>query len=182
MDVLETALSRVREYPTLVALLQIVANMHKACTLECGAELTCLCVARDQTSEPIVRDKDAGDYLSLAEVLEAGLAEDCKLADSTRWCLIGVRLRENLCMVQEHEFDSTDGALMHADRNLHICVDRDIVDVLEAGWVFGKVPCHTLAIAVIVRGNHDDVLAKVGEANGKFINHNSKTAYCRPAA
>ena len=182
MDVLEAALSRVREYPTLVALLQIMANVHEASTLECGAELACLCVARDQTSEPIVRYKDAGDYLSLAEVLEAGLAEDCKLAYSTRWGLIGVRLRENLCMVQEHEFDSTDGALMHTDRNLHICVDGDVVDVLEASWVFGKVPCHTLAVAVIVRGNHDDILAEVGEADGKFINHNSKASDCRPAA
>ena len=82
MDVLKASVARLRVNSALVALLQIVADVHEAGALESRSELAGLRVTWDQACEPVVRDADRRDDLSLAEVFKASLAENRELANA----------------------------------------------------------------------------------------------------
>lgn len=83
MDVLEAAIGWLGIDSTFVALHQVVANVHKAGTLERRSKLTCLRVTGNQPREPVVRDAHTRNYLPLAKILKAGLAKDGELTDGT---------------------------------------------------------------------------------------------------
>ena len=65
-------------------------------------------------------------------------------------------------MVEEYEFDATNATFMDTNRNLDINIHCDVVNVLEAGWVFGKISSHTLTIPVVVGRNNNYFLAQLG--------------------
>ena len=75
---------------TFIQLLEIVANVQEACTLESVAKVTDLGIAGDETCEPIVGNADGWDDLSLAAVLETSLSEDGNLLDDVSWLSIWI--------------------------------------------------------------------------------------------
>ena len=102
MNILETAIPRLWEDSSFIALLQVVTDVHEAGSLEGGSELARLSVTWNQAREPVIGDAHAWNHLTLAHVLKAGFAEDCELADGIGGGEIRVWLRENLSIVQEH--------------------------------------------------------------------------------
>ncbi len=150
MNVLESTIPWVRKDSSLVALLQVVANVNKGCTFEGWPKLTCLGITWDQSCEPVIHHAHAWDDLALAKVLEAALAEDRELSDGITRFQIGVGLWEDLSMVQKDEFDTSDRSFVNTKSDFAVNLHADVVNVLEASWVFGQVPGYTLSVPVIV--------------------------------
>ena len=101
MDVLEASIARLREDSTLIALLQVVTNVHKGSAIKGGTELIRLGVAGDETSEPIIGHADGRNDLTFAEILEASFCKDSELTSRVSSCLIWVRRWENLGVMQK---------------------------------------------------------------------------------
>ena len=69
MDIFETTIGGSWVNSTLIALIQIMANVNKAGSFESWTKLTRLCIAWYQAGKPVVCNADAWDNLAFAEVL-----------------------------------------------------------------------------------------------------------------
>ena len=108
MNILEAPIAWLREDPALVALLEVMAYVHERSAVEGWTELVSLGVARDEASEPIIGHADGRNDLAFAQVLQARLRKDSKLASCVSSRLIWIRRWENLCMMQKGQLDSFD--------------------------------------------------------------------------
>ena len=151
MNELETTISGLREDSSFVALLQVVADVNEACSFESRTKHAGLCITWDETREPIISHTNCWNDCPLAQILEAGFRENGQLSSHVLSSLVRVRLRENLSMVQKGKFDSSYGAFMNANCDLYVSSHTDVVDVLEARWIFRQISGDSFAIPVVVR-------------------------------
>jgi hypothetical protein len=113
MQTLKSSICWIQMDSTFVKLLKVVANVQECSSLEGVSEVTDLGVGWDQAGEPIVGDTDCRDHLSLAAVLETGLAEYRNLLNLVCWLCFRIRAWEHISIVQEHYSYSARSTFVH---------------------------------------------------------------------
>lgn len=150
MKCTEITVSVVQVNSSLVSFVEIVADMDEGGALEGIAIMTYFSISSSEASEPIIGDSDARNALPRAAVLQTALAEHSELLDREGWLGIRVRRWEDVSVVQEYDFDAVDNALVNTQYSTTVDVDGDVVLVVDAGWVLGKIASLSLPVSFVV--------------------------------
>lgn len=150
--------------------------MQEAGTLESVSKVTDLGITGDKTCEPIVGDANGWDDLSLAAVLEASLTEDGNLLDDIGWLSIWIRRWEDISVVEEDDGNTLNFTFVDTESASTSDVDMNVIFVVDSSWVLSQVTGLTLSISLVVWGDDVDLLAKISETDGEFVNHDTKTS------
>lgn len=140
--------------------------------------MTDFSVGWHQSSEPIVGHTDGRNALPLAAVFKASLGEDSDLLNCEVWLHVWVWRREEISVVQEdllHAFDST---FVDSEGGSTCNVDGEVVNVFDSCWISGQIACLSLPVSLVVWGDDNNLLSKVGESDRELINHDTKTSDC----
>jgi hypothetical protein len=120
--------------------------------------------------------------LSLAAVLKTSLAKDCNLLDNISWLSIWIWRWEHITIVQEHLLYSFDSAFMNSKCESSTNINSEVINVPNPSWILSQIASLPLSVSLVVRGDDDDLLAKVSKTNGELIYHDAETADCGPSA
>lgn len=156
-------------------------DVEECCTFESAAECSDLRICGDECCKPVVSNADRGDKFSDTAEFKAGLAEDSELLDDVSTSTVGIWYWEYLCIVQEYDLNSMDFTFMNAKCVLAIQSDRNILFVLDTSRILCKIASLSLAIALVVRGYHPDLLSKKRKPVSQLVHHDTKATDCRPA-
>lgn len=159
-----------------------MANVDESRTFEGVSEGSDFGVTRNEPGEPVVCDADGGNLLPFAAVFKARFAENSHLADRRFRIQIGVRRGEELMVMQEHNSHTANSSFVDSYRELEVRDHLEIVNVFYSSGVLSQIACLTLSVSLVVRGNHNDFLALLGESDRKLIDHDTKTSDSGPAA
>lgn len=165
---------------SLISLLQIVANVQESRSSECVAEVTNLGICSNTSSEPIIRNTDCWYFLPFAAILEYGFAKYSDLVYSKIGLSIWVWHWVEIRIVQEDYLDTFDHTFMYTKCASTTNININVVNVVNS--ILLKVAGLAFSVPLIVRRNDDNFLSKIGETNGKLINHNTETSNSGPFA
>lgn len=134
MNLLNSSITMVWEYPAFISFLQIVTNMQESCSFESQAERI-FGIRGHKASEPIIGNTNWWNQLPLAAVLETSLAKDRQLSDDSSGSCINVWGWEDFALMQENLKDVPDCSFVDFDLVLLVCYHLNIINVLESMWV-----------------------------------------------
>jgi len=163
MEAFQASVFRIQVNPSLIGLLQVVANVNKLSSLEGVAELADFTVGCNESCEPVVCNTDGGDLLSLAAVFEAGLSKNSNLLD----CKVRLHIRvwrwEDVSAVKEDKIDSFDFAFVDAYGASSININMDVIDIVNA--IALDVAGLALSVSFVVGGDDVHLLAELRNTN-----------------
>lgn len=171
---------RIKMDSSLISLLQIVANVQESRSSECVTEVTNLGICSNTSCKPIICNTDCWYFLPFAAILEAGLTKDGDLVYSKIGLSIWIWAWVEIRIVQEYYLDTFDHTFMYTKCAPTSNININVVNVVNT--IYMKVVSMTFSVPLIVWRNDNNFLSKIGETNGKLINHNTETSNSGPFA
>lgn len=150
MESLESSVFGVKMDSSLISLLEVVADVQERGASEGIAKVTNLGISWNEASEPIIGNTDCWNFLSLATILKACLAEDCNLVYCKVWLRIWVRARVEVRVVQEYDLHTLDSTLVDSDGASASDVNVHVVDVPDASGISLEVTSMALSVPLVV--------------------------------
>ena len=151
MESLKASILGIKMDSSLIGLLQVMADVKEAGSLECISKVTDFSVGSSETSEPIVGHTNGGNVLSLAAVLKDSFTEHSNLLNDVSWLSIWVWAWENVSVVKENNFDSFNNSLMDSKRDSSTDINMNVVNVFNARWIISKIASLSLSVPLVVR-------------------------------